>query len=914
MAAAADDLTDSFRIIMPYLAHTIPLKVPFEQARPWFRALTSAVAYLHERGITHNDIKPPNIVMNYNDVPVLVDFGFANKHDAGSRGRFLSVLTFGTPEYLDPQRSAGAPHDERAADVWALGVTCYEVLVGRTPFEWDEDETFEEQEGLDEYRHRTYLGEWLGHWSMPPTVENLLRYMICPDPVARITALEAYQHQALAPSKPSMFSTPTFVREAVYDVSLDRSYEAEMDESLEEHHQPPPAQQQPKLKTVKSDMTVKRTKKKARPATALGQPASEMHLRPAKTVSAVEAQKPRQTPVKRVTRLQPKEATREGTRELYRPRYLANSLAATKVKPLRVQELVKDPKAPRVSAGEAQALPRPSSAAAVLTKGKNQRSRTPVKADTYESPGQSRDRDEAVARTMRSLEGLNARAREEEARARTMRSLEGTSPPPVADSREDAVARAMRSLEGLRASGVIVPQNSPRTQSPSKHAHQRCTSLDLAKELHKKGEMSRSAGIDRLAAVAEAETDTSFDSTFLPTVSSTPSAQAAATPYTPPRFGSKAPMLDVSISSDTLFTPVTFRGGSSVSGHARVLSEDLEVRRDQGRERARIASADLTLVSRFRGELPRPNRPVTSPGRHAKQSTAPEAVGPSDDNLHRLAAWAKTVELYVDEARKARAEGQDLPPLPAMPEDLGTISLRPLTPSIVDPPQFSSFGVIKPHKVTIESPPKVEHKRNSRPTLASVFGHRLSGETSDRVSFTHGQEHPLRRAIKRIPSRKSESALDKFGTAPADMRPPRIVEPTATPPTATRDLKHDPKGAPYQVEMLAPPAPAVTTALNKPTSMASLREKARHILHGDRGDREDRRLAAERANSDRERAQRERAERAERIAKTLPRNARFPEPEPPASGRQTPATISGRQTPATIREKRSRLFNLFKRG
>jgi hypothetical protein len=45
-------------------------------------------------------------------------------------------------------------------------VTFYEILVGRTPFEWDEEETFDD-ERLPEYWHRTRAGNWLGDWEMP---------------------------------------------------------------------------------------------------------------------------------------------------------------------------------------------------------------------------------------------------------------------------------------------------------------------------------------------------------------------------------------------------------------------------------------------------------------------------------------------------------------------------------------------------------------------------------------------------------------------------------------------------------------------------------------------------------------------------------------------------------------------------
>jgi protein-serine/threonine kinase len=144
-------------VIMPYLSHLIPVALPANVAVPYLRQLASAVGYLHERGITHNDIKPANVMMSHNDVPVLVDFGFAQRWELGQRGSFLSSISWGTPEvsaattrverhdrftirlvfvvrrrdsgtwltlaqYLDPHRARGMPHDERASDVWALGV------------------------------------------------------------------------------------------------------------------------------------------------------------------------------------------------------------------------------------------------------------------------------------------------------------------------------------------------------------------------------------------------------------------------------------------------------------------------------------------------------------------------------------------------------------------------------------------------------------------------------------------------------------------------------------------------------------------------------------------------------------------------------------------------------------------------
>lgn len=153
-------------VVMPLHKHPMPIPLPLHQGLRYFRQLSSAVTYLHDRGITHNDIKPANVVISYSDVAVLVDFGFAQLHKSDDTKRFLSTASWGTPEYLDPLRVMGQPHDERKSDVWSLGVTMYETLVGRTPFEMSPEEVFETQEELDEYLHRSRSGKWYGEYNI----------------------------------------------------------------------------------------------------------------------------------------------------------------------------------------------------------------------------------------------------------------------------------------------------------------------------------------------------------------------------------------------------------------------------------------------------------------------------------------------------------------------------------------------------------------------------------------------------------------------------------------------------------------------------------------------------------------------------------------------------------------------------
>ncbi|KAJ7132934.1 kinase-like domain-containing protein [Mycena filopes] len=185
-------ITPSYALItMAFLPTLVPVEVDEAKAREWFHFLLSGVEFLHKRGVVHNDIKPANILLSSKNIPVLVDFGFAEKYDMKSGTAFHSNLSYGTPEYLSPERARGLPHDTRKSDVWSLGITFFEILIGRTPFEHSDQEQFSTKEDLEKYWARTLRGKWVGSWKMSKTIEKLLRRMISPNADLRCTASDA---------------------------------------------------------------------------------------------------------------------------------------------------------------------------------------------------------------------------------------------------------------------------------------------------------------------------------------------------------------------------------------------------------------------------------------------------------------------------------------------------------------------------------------------------------------------------------------------------------------------------------------------------------------------------------------------------------------------------------------------------
>jgi len=96
-------------------------------------ALGTAAA--HEAGIIHRDLKPQNIMVDEHGHATVLDFGIAQS--GRTRGLTSMGTTVGTPQYMSPEQSRGAPMDGRS-DLYSLGVIAFEMLTGKLPFTSDD--------------------------------------------------------------------------------------------------------------------------------------------------------------------------------------------------------------------------------------------------------------------------------------------------------------------------------------------------------------------------------------------------------------------------------------------------------------------------------------------------------------------------------------------------------------------------------------------------------------------------------------------------------------------------------------------------------------------------------------------------------------------------------------------------------
>ena len=102
-----------------------------EELRELLAPIADALDAAHGVGLIHRDVKPANVFIAADDRALLGDFGIA--HDAGKTQMTRTDMAIGTAAYLDPEVLNGAEPGP-ASDQYALGVTMYEALTGRTPF------------------------------------------------------------------------------------------------------------------------------------------------------------------------------------------------------------------------------------------------------------------------------------------------------------------------------------------------------------------------------------------------------------------------------------------------------------------------------------------------------------------------------------------------------------------------------------------------------------------------------------------------------------------------------------------------------------------------------------------------------------------------------------------------------------
>lgn len=102
--------------------------------------LINAIRHAHKVGVIHRDIKPNNILLGEDGTVKVMDFGLAKVVQEDGSQVTVTHAAAGTLFYMSPEQVKGLKNVDKRSDIYSIGMTLYEMLAGRTPFEKGESE------------------------------------------------------------------------------------------------------------------------------------------------------------------------------------------------------------------------------------------------------------------------------------------------------------------------------------------------------------------------------------------------------------------------------------------------------------------------------------------------------------------------------------------------------------------------------------------------------------------------------------------------------------------------------------------------------------------------------------------------------------------------------------------------------
>jgi eukaryotic-like serine/threonine-protein kinase len=160
--------------------------------------VAEGLAHAHERGIQHRDVKPANLLLTDEGLPMLLDFNVAEDVKGGGAAAAMlgGTMPYMAPEHLAAFKGNGAGVDARA-DVYSLGIVLFELLTGRFPF--PPSRLLDDSPGAMERLLQTMLRERSGPPPCPrkfnptvsPATAAVVRHCLEPDPARRYQSARA---------------------------------------------------------------------------------------------------------------------------------------------------------------------------------------------------------------------------------------------------------------------------------------------------------------------------------------------------------------------------------------------------------------------------------------------------------------------------------------------------------------------------------------------------------------------------------------------------------------------------------------------------------------------------------------------------------------------------------------------------
>jgi len=148
--------------------------------------VAAALAYAHARGVIHRDIKPANMMLTPDGTVKLMDFGIAKA--AADRRLTQTGHTVGSLYYMSPEQINGAQNLDARSDLYSLGVSLYEAVTGRRPFQGDSDYSI-----MAAHLQSTPVQPIQIDPSVPSPLNQIILTAIAKDPAQRFQSADAFR-------------------------------------------------------------------------------------------------------------------------------------------------------------------------------------------------------------------------------------------------------------------------------------------------------------------------------------------------------------------------------------------------------------------------------------------------------------------------------------------------------------------------------------------------------------------------------------------------------------------------------------------------------------------------------------------------------------------------------------------------
>ena len=159
----------------------------------------SALGYAHQHGVIHRDIKPANMMLTHGGAIKLMDFGIAKA--ASDRRLTMTGTTMGSLYYMSPEQIKGAATLDSRSDLYSVGVSLYELVTGKRPFDGDSQFAI-----MSAHLEKMPVPPLELDPTLPAALNDIILMSVAKDPDQRFQTAEAFRN-ALANALPQPAAT-----------------------------------------------------------------------------------------------------------------------------------------------------------------------------------------------------------------------------------------------------------------------------------------------------------------------------------------------------------------------------------------------------------------------------------------------------------------------------------------------------------------------------------------------------------------------------------------------------------------------------------------------------------------------------------------------------------------------------------